>query len=119
VAFSFGWGSYTRSVRLGCICSRCHGGSVSTAGVPVCWLGLGDVYLVDVPLLVLHLDCPPLGVLVPPIVVPVCVCSVGVDVHWDGGVVQVSGGVGGVIPSDVGAVRLLVSGVGLCEPVPS
>jgi hypothetical protein len=95
------------------------GSSVSAAAVPVSRLGLGNVYLVDIPLLVLHLDRPPLGVLVPPVVVPVRVCSVRVDIHWDRGIVQVAGGIGGVIPSDVGAAGLLVSSVGLCEPVPS
>jgi hypothetical protein len=95
------------------------GGSISAAGVLVGWLGLGDVYLVDVPLLVLHLDRPPLGVSVPPVVVPICTCSVCIDIHRDGGVVQVAGGVGGVIPSDVGATGLLVGGVRLRKPIPS
>jgi hypothetical protein len=95
------------------------GGSVGTAGLPVSRLGLGDIHLVDVPLLVLHLDRPSLGVSVPPVVVPVRACPVRVDVHWDGGVIQVAGGVGGIIPSDVGAVGLLVGRVGLCEPVPT
>jgi hypothetical protein len=95
------------------------GGSVSAAGVPIGRLGLGNVHLVDVPLFVLHLDCPSLGVSVPPVVVPVSACSVCIDVHWDGGVVQVAGGVGGVVPSNVGVVRLLVGRVGLCEPVPT
>jgi hypothetical protein len=63
------------------------GGSVSTTGIPVSRLGLGDIHLVDVPFLVLHLDRPPLGVLVPPVVVPVCACSVRIDVHRDGGIV--------------------------------
>jgi hypothetical protein len=31
----------------------------------------------------------------------------------------VAGGVSGIIPSDVGAVRLLIGRVGLCEPVPA
>jgi hypothetical protein len=94
------------------------GGSVSAAGVSVGRLGLGDVHLVDVPLFILHLDRPPLGVSVPPVVVPVSACSVCIDVHRDGGVVQVAGGVSGIVSSDVGAARLLVGGVGLCEPVP-
>ena len=63
------------------------GGSVSAAGVSVGRLGLGDVYLIDVPLFVLHLDRPSLGVSVPPVVVPVGACPVCIDVHWDGGVV--------------------------------
>ena len=95
------------------------GGSVSTSGVSVGRLGLGDVHLVDVPLFVLHLDRPSLGVSVPPVVVSVGACTVCVDVHWDRGVVQMSWHVGGVIPSDVGAVGLLVGRVRLCEPVPS
>jgi hypothetical protein len=95
------------------------GGSVSAAGVPIGRLGLGNIYLVDVSLFVLHLDCPSLGVSVPPVVVPVSACSVCVNVHWDGGVIQVAGGVGGVVPSDVGAAGLLIGRVGLCEPVPA
>jgi hypothetical protein len=114
---SFGWGSCMRSARLGCTRSRRHGGSVSATGVPIRRLGLCDVYLVDVSLFVLHLDRPPLGVLVPPIVVPVCACSVCINVYWDGGIVQVAGGIGGIIPLDVGAVGLLIGRVGLCEPV--
>jgi hypothetical protein len=62
------------------------GGSVCTAGVPVSWLGLGDVHLVSVPLFVLHLDRSPLGVSVPP-VVSVGAHAVRIDVHWDGGIV--------------------------------
>ena len=42
-----------------------------TAGVSVNRLGLGNVYLVDIPLFVLHLDCSSLGVLVSPVVVSV------------------------------------------------
>jgi hypothetical protein len=88
------------------------------AGGLVNWLGLGNVYLVDVSLFVLHLDCPPLGVSVLPVVVPVGTCVVCVYVHWDGGIVQVSWCGGGIIPSDVGSARLLVGWVRLCEPVP-
>jgi hypothetical protein len=95
------------------------GRSVSAVGVPIGRLGLGDVYLVDIPLFVLHLDCPSLGVPVPPVVISVSARSVCVDVHWDRGVVQVARGVGGVISSDVGAAGLLVGGVGLCKLIPA
>jgi hypothetical protein len=95
------------------------GGSVIAAGVPIDRLGLGDIHLVDVPLFVLHLDRPSLGVSIPPVVVPIGTCSVCIDVHWDGGIVQVAGGIGGVVPLDVGAARLLVGGVRLCESIPA
>jgi hypothetical protein len=63
------------------------GGLISAAGVPVSWLGLSDVHLVNVPLLVLHLDRSSLGVSVPPVVVSIGVCAVRVNVHWDRGIV--------------------------------
>jgi hypothetical protein len=119
VVSSFDWGSCVQSVQLGYTRSKRHGGSVGTSGVSVGRLGLGDVHLVDVPLFVLHLDRPSLGVSIPPVVVLVSTCTVCVDIHRDRGVVQVSWHVGGVIPSDVWAVGLLVGGVRLCEPVPS
>jgi hypothetical protein len=71
-------------------------------------LGLGDIYLVNVPLFVLHLDRPSLGVSVSPVVVPVGVCAIRIDVHQDRGVIQVSWCVSGVVPLDVGSAGLLV-----------
>ena len=88
------------------------------AGGLVNWLGLGNVYLVDVSLFVLHLDCPSLGVSVSPVVVSVGLRTVCVDVHWDRSIVQVLWHVSGVVPSDVGSAGLLVGWVRLCEPVP-
>jgi hypothetical protein len=63
------------------------GVSVSTTGGSVSRLSLGNVHLIDVPLFVLHLDRPCLGVSVPPVVVLVGACAVRVYVRRDGGIV--------------------------------
>jgi hypothetical protein len=83
-----------------------------TVGVSVNRLCLGDIHLVDVPLFVLHLDRPSLGVSVPPVVVPVGACSVRVDIHRDGALFKCRGALVELYPQMLGRLGCWLVGLG-------